>query len=60
VRGVGFALVAFWQGVYAFNIATDFFNFISFFIYIIGLILIISSFLTKPKLAAVSSFILIP
>ena len=57
---LGFTFVGVWQVIYAFNFGGDLVNFIGFFIFLIGLVLLISSFLTSPSLAAVSAIVLIP
>lgn len=60
IRAIGFLFVGIWQVLYAFTFLSDIANFIGFSIYILGLILIIFSFLSTPKIAAVSAVLLIP
>ncbi len=60
MRILGFSLVGAWQIVHAFGVGGDLINFAGFFIYFIGLVLLSASFLTGPRLAAVSAIILVP
>lgn len=60
MRVFGFCLVGAWQVIHAFGFAGDLINFTGLLVYILGLLLLMSSFLTAPRLAAVSAVILIP
>ena len=54
MRVLGFCLIGVWQVSHAFSFTGDLINFIGLFIYLAGLLLLFSGFLTVPKLAAVS------
>ncbi len=60
MRVSGFCLVGVWQLIYAFNFSSDLANFGGFFIYILGLVLLVLSLYTAPRIAALSAVILVP
>lgn len=60
MRILGFFFVGVWQIIHAFGVGGDLVNFAGFFVYLIGLVLLLASFLTGPRLATVSAIILLP
>lgn len=59
-RVLGLCLVGAWQVVHAFSISSDIVNFFGFSAFILGLILIIISFLSTPRIASLSAVLIIP
>lgn len=60
LKVIGFSFVGSWQIVDAFSFHGDIINFVAFFVYLVGLFLIIISILTRTRLASVSAVILLP
>jgi len=59
VRFLGFSFVSLWEVINSFNVSNEVLKYAGFIIFIIGLILIVSSFIQSEKLA-VSAIIVIP
>lgn len=59
-RVIGFCFIAIWLVLHAFSIGSDVVNFFGFLGYIVGLVLVVISFVTTPKLAALSAVLIIP
>jgi len=60
MRIAGLAILGLWQLIHVFGMGGDIVNFSGFLIYLVGLSLILASFITRPTLAAVSVVILLP
>lgn len=60
LRITGFFLVSAWQIVNAFHFSNDIINFFGFSVYILGLVLLVLSIVSVPKIASVSAVLLIP
>jgi len=60
LRIIGFFLASGWQVINAFHFNNDIVNFFGFSGYILGLILIILSLISVPKIATVSAVLLLP
>ena len=60
MRVVGLLLVAIWQLINAFSFGGDIVNLFGSSLYIVGLILIVGSFISTPRMSSVSAVILLP
>lgn len=61
LRVIGFALIGLWQIVHAFTLSADLANYLGFLVYLAGLIVVLASFFTGPRIVgAVSAVIVIP
>ena len=59
-RASGFALLAVWQAIHAFNVSGDLAGYLGFAVYFLGLIAIIVSFFAETKIAGVSAVLILP
>lgn len=59
-RATGFALLAVWQCIHAFNMGGDLAGYLGFAVYFLGLAAVIISFFTETKIAGMSAIIILP
>lgn len=60
LRATGFVFLAVWQSIHAFNISGDIAGYLGFAVYLLGLVILVISFLTETKMAAVTAVVILP